>query len=137
MLMASATMVFFLGRRHYMTTVPTRNVILDSGKAIWIGIKAACDRHKSVQYQHWLEPAQKHFDEAFIQDIRTVLNVFVIFIPTPLFWTLFDQQGSRWTLQAEQMKTFDMGALGQFRPDMMQVRSAFFRAKGKYLRQSC
>ena len=39
----------------------------------------------------------------------------------PLFWTLYDQQGSSWTLQAASMKMFDMGALGEFQPDMMQA----------------
>lgn len=26
-----------------------------------------------------------------------------MFIPTPIFWALSDQQGSRWTLQAEKL----------------------------------
>lgn len=38
-----------------------------------------------------------------IRDIKYVFNVLVLFIPLPLFWALFDQQGSRWTLQAIRM----------------------------------
>eukprot|EP00045_Choanoeca_perplexa_P016071 m.212310 g.212310 ORF g.212310 m.212310 type:complete len:742 (+) comp17159_c0_seq3:339-2564(+) len=123
-LMATATLIFFLGRGHYRHTIPDRNVMFDAAKAIWIGIKTKCSGKSHGTYQHWLDPAVKRFDEAFIRDIRTVLGVFVLFIPTPLFWTLFDQQGSRWTLQAEQMQTFEMGALGRFRPDMMQALNA-------------
>jgi dipeptide/tripeptide permease len=122
-LMALATLIFFFGRKHYRHTIPDRNIMVDAAKAIWIGVKGKCSR-QAHSYEHWLDPAIKRFDESFIRDIRTVLGVFVLFIPTPLFWTLFDQQGSRWTLQAEQMQTFDMGALGRFRPDMMQALNA-------------
>ena len=38
-----------------------------------------------------------------IQDIKYVLRVLILYIPLPLFWSLFDQQGSRWTLQAVRM----------------------------------
>ncbi|EGD75491.1 oligopeptide transporter [Salpingoeca rosetta] len=74
--------------------------------------------------QHWLDPARDRFGDAFVNDVRQALSVFVVFIPAPLFWTLFDQQGSRWTLQAEQMRMFDMGPLGRFRPDQMQAANA-------------
>ena len=36
----------------------------------------------------------------FIEDVRVVLKVLTLFLPLPVFWALFDQQGSRWTLQA-------------------------------------
>jgi dipeptide/tripeptide permease len=40
---------------------------------------------------------------AFIGDVRQLLKVLTMFLPLPLFWALSDQQGSRWTLQAEHM----------------------------------
>lgn len=39
----------------------------------------------------------------FIEDVRRLLKVLLMFLPLPLFWALSDQQGSRWTLQAEHM----------------------------------
>ncbi|CAG7726125.1 unnamed protein product, partial [Allacma fusca] len=33
-----------------------------------------------------------------------------LFIPVPLYWSLYDQQGSRWTFQASRMD----GDLGGF-----------------------
>lgn len=43
-----------------------------------------------------------------------------MFIPLPLFWALFDQQGSRWTLQAREMDgTLWSGFV--LKPDQMQV----------------
>lgn len=47
------------------------------------------------------------------------MRVLFLYIPLPIFWALFDQQGSRWTLQATKMN----GQLGGFimKPDQIQV----------------
>ncbi|RUS80228.1 hypothetical protein EGW08_011993, partial [Elysia chlorotica] len=56
----------------------------------------------------------------FVSDVKALLKVLWLFLPLPLFWALFDQQGSRWTLQAVDMNG-DMGMLGRLKPDQMQV----------------
>lgn len=45
-----------------------------------------------------------------------------LYIPLPMFWALFDQQGSRWTLQATTMS----GKIGiiEIQPDQMQTVNA-------------
>ena len=43
------------------------------------------------------------YDAQLIQDIKALCKVLFMFLPLPVFWTLFDQQGSRWVLQARQM----------------------------------
>lgn len=50
---------------------------------------------------------------------KILLNVLVLYLPLPLFWALFDQQGSRWTFQATKMN----GNLGFYtiKPDQMQI----------------
>eukprot|EP00043_Microstomoeca_roanoka_P000930 m.30035 g.30035 ORF g.30035 m.30035 type:complete len:766 (-) comp10570_c0_seq1:216-2513(-) len=126
-LMGMATIVFVLGRRRYREHVPDRNVILDVIRAMKMSLAHKFSRDKKKggsPTTHWLDPARAKYGDAFINDIRQVLSVFVVFIPAPLFWTLFDQQGSRWTLQAEQMRMFNMGPLGRFRPDQMQAANA-------------
>ena len=47
------------------------------------------------------------------------MSVLFLYLPLPIFWALFDQQGSRWTLQAIRMN----GQLGGFmiKPDQIQV----------------
>ncbi|KAI0982130.1 hypothetical protein GJ496_007189 [Pomphorhynchus laevis] len=35
-----------------------------------------------------------------IFDIRKTIQIFILFIPIPCFWSLFDQLGSTWTIQA-------------------------------------
>lgn len=55
----------------------------------------------------------------FMNDVGMLLRVVVMLLPLPIFWALFDQQGSRWTLQANRMN----GQLGKFaiQPDQMQA----------------
>ena len=43
------------------------------------------------------------YDAQLIQDIKALCKVLFMFLPLPVFWTPFDQQGSRWVLQAQQM----------------------------------
>ena len=43
------------------------------------------------------------YDAELIQDIKALCKVLFMFLPLPVFWTLFDQQGSRWVLQAGKM----------------------------------
>src|SRR6218665_1508419 len=47
------------------------------------------------------------------------MQILYLYIPLPIFWALFDQQSSRWTLQAVQMN----GNIGSFgiKPDQIQV----------------
>ena len=46
-----------------------------------------------------------------VRDIKYVLRILILYIPLPLFWTLFDQQGSRWTLQAVRMDGYVVSIL--------------------------
>lgn len=54
-----------------------------------------------------------------VSDIKSVLKILLLFVPLPVFWALFDQQGSRWTFQATRMN----GNIGftEIKPDQMQV----------------
>jgi len=45
---------------------------------------------------HWLDAAVPRFGGQAVQDVKELLSVLVIFIPVPLFWTLFDQTASRY-----------------------------------------
>ena len=45
-------------------------------------------------------------------DVKALNRVLVMFLPAPVFWTLYDQQGSSWVLQAEEMMSFSMVRLG-------------------------
>ncbi|XP_071822395.1 solute carrier family 15 member 2-like [Apostichopus japonicus] len=118
-LMFVAVCVFFAGRTSYKVFPP-------SGNVVWVVIKAsACALYKKISVksgeskQHWLDWAGDEFDSNVLQDIKDLYHVLKMYILLPFFWALFDQQGSRWTLQAEHMD----GNLGFYtiKPDQMQV----------------
>lgn len=58
-----------------------------------------------------------------VRDIKATLKVLVLYIPLPIFWALYDQQGSGWTFQAVRMD----GNIGFYTilPDQMQVINPF------------
>ena len=39
------------------------------------------------------------FDQETLDDIKAVYRVGVLFLLYPMYWALYDQQGSRWTIQ--------------------------------------
>lgn len=61
----------------------------------------------SPPLDYWLECKIFHVSSQlqpeFIREVQILLKVLFMFIPAPLFWALSDQQGSRWTLQAEKL----------------------------------
>lgn len=68
---------------------------------------------------HWLEYAESTHGRKLVMETKILLNILVLYIPLPVFWALFDQQGSRWTFQATRMNG-DMG-FWELKPDQMQV----------------
>lgn len=69
--------------------------------------------------EYWLEYAESTHGRKLVLETKILLNVLVLYLPLPFFWTLFDQQGSRWTFQATRMN----GNIGfyELKPDQMQV----------------
>ncbi|XP_033629338.1 solute carrier family 15 member 1-like isoform X1 [Asterias rubens] len=119
-LMFVAVLIFFLGRYYYKVYPPTGNVVWEVVKATFYAIKTRIkNRGSEVKKDHWLDWADDKYDAKLITDIKDLYHVLKIFLPLPVFWALFDQQGSRWTLQAEHMD----GTLGSIRikPDQMQA----------------
>ncbi len=54
----------------------------------------------SENREHWMDHALEKYDRTLVEDVKLVLRVLAMYIPIPVFWALFDQQGSRWTFQA-------------------------------------
>ncbi|NXT92381.1 S15A1 protein, partial [Anhinga rufa] len=120
-LMAISLVVFITGSRMYKKVQPQGNIMIQVSKCIAFAIKNRF-RHRSKQYpkrEHWLDWASEKYDKRLIAQIKMVLKVLFLYIPLPMFWALFDQQGSRWTLQATTMDG-NFGAI-QIQPDQMQT----------------
>uniref|UniRef100_UPI0037E729A5 solute carrier family 15 member 1 n=1 Tax=Semicossyphus pulcher TaxID=241346 RepID=UPI0037E729A5 len=120
-LMMVALVVFIVGSGMYYKAEPQGNIMLDVCKCIGFAIKNRY-RHRGQQYpkrQHWMDWAEEKYEKLLIAQIKMVLKVLFLYIPLPMFWTLFDQKGSRWTLQATNMDG-NFGLL-VIQPDQMQT----------------
>ncbi|XP_021037637.2 solute carrier family 15 member 1 [Mus caroli] len=123
-LMAVALIVFVLGSGMYKKFQPQGNIMGKVAKCIGFAIKNRF-RHRSKAFpkrEHWLDWAKEKYDERLISQIKMVTKVMFLYIPLPMFWALFDQQGSRWTLQATTMNG-KIGAI-EIQPDQMQTVNA-------------
>nr|AKN21487.1 slc15a-1 [Schmidtea mediterranea] len=102
-LMGVALLILLLGHKFYVH-VPIRDSIYM--KTISCFITAVKnwyrERHNSPK-KELLEYASSEYDAAFINDLRTILRIAILYLPLPVYWALYEQMGSRWTLQAAQM----------------------------------
>ncbi|KAF3694581.1 Solute carrier family 15 member 2 [Channa argus] len=112
-LMVVALVVFIAGSGLYKRNPPQGNILLEVCNCIGFALKKRWRRSKyDPQRTHWLDWAEEKYSKRLIQEIKMVLRVLVLYIPLPMFWALFDQQGSRWTLQATRMNmAFMLNAL--------------------------
>uniref|UniRef100_A0A8C3MJX5 Solute carrier family 15 member 2 n=1 Tax=Geospiza parvula TaxID=87175 RepID=A0A8C3MJX5_GEOPR len=104
-LMVLALVVFIAGSGLYRKTPPQGNVLLEVCKCIGFAIKNRLkNRSREIpKRDHWLDWASEKYSKQLIGEVKMVTRVLFLFIPLPMFWALFDQQGSRWTLQATKM----------------------------------
>ncbi|XP_067155398.1 solute carrier family 15 member 2 isoform X5 [Apteryx mantelli] len=119
-LMVLALVVFIAGSGLYRKTPPEGNVLLEVCKCIGFAIKNRLkNRSRQIpKRDHWLDWASEKYSKKLIGEVKMVTRVLFLFIPLPMFWALFDQQGSRWTLQATKMNA-DFG-IYVLQPDQMQ-----------------
>ncbi|XP_051479051.1 solute carrier family 15 member 2 isoform X3 [Apus apus] len=112
--------VFIAGSGLYRKTPPQGNVLLEVCKCIGFAIKNRLqNRSRQIpKRDHWLDWASEKYSKQLIGEVKMVTRVLFLFIPLPMFWALFDQQGSRWTLQATKMNA-DFG-IYVLQPDQMQ-----------------
>lgn len=119
LLMFVSVVLFVSGRKMYTRNPPSGNLFSRIGKCIYLGINGKI-RGKPINKGHWLDYAIVQFEQEFINEIKDVMKILAMFIPLPVFWALSHQQGSWWTLQAEQMDG-NLGIFGTLKPDQMQA----------------
>ncbi|XP_037282426.2 solute carrier family 15 member 1 isoform X3 [Rhipicephalus microplus] len=116
-LMVLALVLFMVGKPLYRIVPPAGNVVVRVLQCIWHALSRKMRAKESRE--HWLDHADDVFERSLIADIKDVLHVLVLYVPLPVFWALFDQQGSQWTLQANKMDGEILGY--QVLPDQMQL----------------
>nr|XP_060630625.1 solute carrier family 15 member 2 [Anolis sagrei ordinatus] len=119
-LMVIALIVFIAGNGMYKKTPPQGNVLLEVWKCIWFALTNRIkNRSRHIpKRNHWLDWASEKYSSQLIAEVKMLTRVLFLFIPLPMFWALFDQQGSRWTVQATKMNA-DFGGY-VLQPDQMQ-----------------
>ncbi|KAH8338871.1 hypothetical protein KR074_007852, partial [Drosophila pseudoananassae] len=118
-LMVVSVVIFVMGRSLYKIKPPAGNMVVLVSSAIWTALTTKCKEKKTNPRPHWLDYADVKYDRQLIDDVKVLMRVLFLYLPLPVFWALFDQQGSRWTFQANRMDG-DMGSWN-IKPDQLQV----------------
>ena len=81
-------------------------------------------KKSSEKKPHWLDYAEVKYTKEMISYVKTFCKIIAVFLPLPVFWALYDQQGSRWTSQAQQLN----GRIGTWtiKPDQFQAINPVF-----------
>ncbi len=113
-LMAIATVIFWMGRKQYKINPPTgKNP--DSLPRVFMS--ALRNRKPGVKF---LDGALQDHSPEVITAVRSVIAIMSIFFTAvPVFWALFDQHGSTWVLQAMQMNSMVYGV--ELKPSAIQA----------------
>ncbi|KAG0582296.1 hypothetical protein KC19_3G049500 [Ceratodon purpureus] len=117
--MMGALLIFWFGRKTYYDQPPQGNVFAEVGSVVVDAVKL---RERRADGEHWLDSAKAKHSSAIVEDVKGLMRVLVLLLPTPIFWALFDQQSSKWVFQAS---TLD-GNIPWFfnitiQPDQMQA----------------
>ncbi|XP_050080270.1 peptide transporter family 1-like [Anopheles maculipalpis] len=118
-LMILAIVIFVCGRRMYTINKPSGNMIVLVFKCIGNALSVRSKERVANPRPHWLDYAESKYGKGIVADIKSLLKILILYIPLPVFWALFDQQGSRWTFQATRMDGEVAGYT--IKPDQMQV----------------
>jgi POT family proton-dependent oligopeptide transporter len=104
--MGLATLIFWLGRRHYTRQPPARQT-KQAGflKVVWFAWQRRQERQAG---QSFLDPALARFSPAEVRGAKAVASILMVFATIPVFWALFDQINTTWVLQGEKMAPFQV-----------------------------
>lgn len=124
--MAIGIVCFFIGTPYYNRTNDKnktgKNVIVQTCDVFFLAFWRRI-RKIGPPKENWLDYAEVKYPKKTVKEVKSVWKVLIVFLPIPVFWALYDQQGSRWTDQAQQLN----GKLGSItiKPDQFQVLFLF------------
>jgi POT family proton-dependent oligopeptide transporter len=105
-LMLIATLILWLGRKHY-TRIPPSRETKSAGfvKVTWYALFGGGRRQPG---QSIWDVARQRFTEREVDAARSVGPILAVFAPITIFWALFDQTSSTWVLQGDKMLPFQV-----------------------------
>lgn len=121
-LMLTATLIFWLGRKYYVCIPPTRQT-KSAGffKVIW---RTFMNRRRRSGVGFW-KVAAENFSEREVAGARSVGPILAVFAPITIFWALFDQTSSTWVLQGSKMLPMQLSESFAIGPEQMQSMNPF------------
>ncbi|XP_078385966.1 solute carrier family 15 member 2-like isoform X1 [Cetorhinus maximus] len=126
--MLFALVIFALGTSTYKIYPPTGNLFCQVLFATWSAIinkvKWYMSKKKDGAKEHWLDWADQKYEQEIINDAKRLYSVLALYPLLPMYWALYEQQGSRWTLQAQEMDR-NVGSI-RLKPDQLQSLNVLF-----------
>lgn len=98
--MVVALIILIAGRGFYIHKKPTDNVFSKICGCIFMGIRMKIKKSKTEPKDHWMDYSREKYDHELVDATKKVLRILIIFLPIPLYWAVYMQQGSRWIFQA-------------------------------------
>lgn len=90
--------IFVIGKPLYKIKEPEGNIVVEVLSCIGHALKEKFKAPKDQKLAHWLDYSEYKYGRSLVNDVRTTLKVMVLFVPLPIFWALYDQQGSGYVL---------------------------------------
>lgn len=103
-LMFIATIIFWMGRNHYVHVPPTKS----DGNGFLNVVKTCFSTPAKDGQSFWERATAKHGAEN-AEGAKAVWDITKVFLAVSAFWALFDQHGSSWVIQAGKMDLMFMG----------------------------
>ncbi len=105
-LMGLATLIFWLGSRHYVCVPPARET--KSAGFFKVFFHALGNQGAKGPGQGFWDVARSRFTDREVDAAASVLPILSVFALIPPFWALFEQSNSTWVLQGEKMIPFKL-----------------------------
>jgi POT family proton-dependent oligopeptide transporter len=99
-LMALALVLFWAGRRRYVSIPPTGPNPHGFFRVVSYALSRLGTGHPG---EGWLDVARARHPHDAVEGAKAVFRIIGVFAPIAAFWALFFQYGSSWVLQAERM----------------------------------
>lgn len=118
-LLLLATIVFAIGKRWYKINPPGGNVARVLTGVVSVAVKDFI-KNRENKKEGFLDRAESRYSKQTISDVRQTLAIIYCLWPVIIFWSLYDQNSTRWVFQAERMD-LSFGAAGTLSADQIQT----------------
>ncbi|XP_068632573.1 solute carrier family 15 member 2-like [Battus philenor] len=122
LLVLVSIVIFIAGKPWYRIKQPRDNVTLKFASCAWYALRKRLHHDPCTDgppLDHWLDYSVDKYGQKLVADMKVVCSILYLYLPVPIFWSLFDQQGSRWTFQASRLRSEVFGIT--LMPDQLQV----------------